>query len=176
MNRSAPSDVGPHRRSNRRRVGSMLLGAGLLAATVVAGLPAAASASTVCDPAGDVCVVYPDSVQTPLGLVTVTASSANVVTVHMEPTSPNTLVVGVPFSVPARWLLGCPGGCSRTTIDTSGGLVTIDTIVIPPGPPGRIALPSLAIISIHPPGPCRASRVGTTVTFTPIQTPAGPPS
>lgn len=176
MNRSAPSHLRPHRQSNLRRVGSMLLGAGLLAATVVAGLPAAASASTVCDPAGDVCVVYPDSVQTPLGLVTVTASSANVVTVHLEPTSPNTLVVGVPFTVPARWLLGCPGGCTRTTIDTSGGLVTIDTFAFPPGPPTRIALPSLAFVSIHPPGPCRASTSGTTVTFTPIQTPPGPPN
>ena len=136
----------------------------------------AASAGTVCDPAGDVCVVTPDTVQTPLGLVTVNVSATNVVTVHLDPTV-RTLVIGLPFNLPSGVLVsGCPGGCSRTTIDTAGGLVTIDTFQVPPGPPGRLALPSLAIISIHPPSPCRVSISGTTVTFTPIQVPPGPPA
>ena len=86
-------------------------------------------------------------------------------------------MIGVPFTLPAGVLAsGCPGGCTRTTISTAGGLVTIDTFLISPGPPGRLALPSLAIISIHPPNPCRVSTSGTTVTFTPIQMPPGPPS
>ena len=134
----------------------------------------AASAGTVCDPAGDVCVVTPDTVQTPLGLVTVNVSATNVVTVHLDPTV-RTLVIGVPFTLPSGVLVsGCPGGCGRTTISTAGGLVTVDTFQMPPGPPSRPVLPSLAIISIHPPNPCRVSTSGTTVTFTPIQDPPGP--
>ena len=39
-----------------------------------------------------------------------------------------------------------------------------------------MAMPNLAIISIHPPGPCRVSTTGSTVTFTPIQIPPGPPA
>lgn len=136
----------------------------------------AASAATVCDPAGDVCVVTPDTVQTPLGLITVNASATNVVTVHLDPTV-RTLVIGVPFTLPSGVLVsGCRGGCVRTTISTAGGLVTVDTFQMPPGPPNRLALPSLAIISIHPPNPCRVSTSGTTVTFTPIQIPPGPPA
>jgi hypothetical protein len=130
------------------------------------------SAATVCNPGGDVCVIYPDSVQTPLGLVTVNASATNVVTVHLDPNAPNTLVFGVPFSYPP----GPPGlpGYARTTISTSGSLVTIDTFQTPPGPASRFALPNLAIISIHPPSPCRARTIGTTVTLTPISPPALP--
>jgi hypothetical protein len=155
-----------------RRLGSVVLSVGL---TVLAltGLGAApVSAATVCNPGGDVCVIYPDTVQTPLGLVSVTASAANVVTVHLDPSAPNTLVFGVPFRYPP----GPPTlpGYARTTIDTSGGLVTIDTFQYPPGPPGRFTLPNLAIISIHPPGPCRARTSGNTVVFTPIFAP-GPP-
>jgi hypothetical protein len=131
----------------------------------------------VCDPGGDVCVVYPDAVQTPLGMVSVTVSSADVVTVHLDPSVANTLVIGVPISLPSGALVsGCPGGCSRTTIATAGGLVTVDTVQIPPGPPGRLALPNLAIISIHPPSPCRVRTTGSTVTFTPVQIPPGPPA
>ncbi|MBA2681717.1 MAG: hypothetical protein H0U76_25390 [Ktedonobacteraceae bacterium] len=130
-----------------------------------AGIGAApASAAIVCT--NDVCVVNPDAVATPLGLVTITVSPINVVTVQLVPTAANTLVFGIPFSIPP----GPPGlpGFARTTIATSGGLVTIDTVAIPPGPPGRIALPNVAIITIHPPGPCRARTSGTTVVFTPI--------
>lgn len=154
----------------RRRLGPVVLAAGLITGTFAGAAPV--SAVTVCNPGGDVCVVYPDSVQTPLGLVSVTASVANVVTVHLDPSASNTLVFGVPFSYPQ--VAGCPGGCTRTTIDTSGGLVTIDTFQVPPGPPGRFTLPNLAIISIHPPSPCRARTSGTTVVFTPIL-PPGPP-
>ena len=150
-----------------KRLSSVALAAALVGASL-AGLAASpAYAATVCT--GDVCVVTPDTVQTPLGLVSVTVSSTNVVTVQLAPSAANTLVVGLPFTLPlGAFLPGCPGGCARTTIDTTGGLVTIDTFQIPPGPPGRFALPNLAVISIHPPSPCRVSTHGTTVTFTPI--------
>jgi len=176
MNLSSSVPVKARRRPLGRRVGTVVLGAGLLAATALVGVPGVASASTVCDPGGDVCVVYPDSVQTPLGPVTVTVSPTDVVSIQLAPTSPNTVVIGVPFTLPVGWLPSCPGGCSRTNIDTPGGLVSIDTIVVPPGPPARLRLPNVAIISIHPPGPCRVSTTGTTVTFTPILFPPGPPT
>jgi hypothetical protein len=155
----------------RRRFGSVVLSAGLAAGAFVGLGAAPALAAVVCNTDSDVCVVVPDTVQTPLGLVTVTADSANVVTVHLDATSP-TFVFGVPFSYP-------PGppvlpGYTRTTIDTTGGLVTIDTIQMPPGPPTRIAIRNIAIISIHPPSPCRARTTGSTVVFTP-RYPPGPP-
>ena len=148
------------------RLASLLAGIGLTLATVVGTGAAAANAATTCDPAGDVCVVTPDEVQTPLGLVSVAVSDAKVVTVHLDPNSANTLVLAVPFSLPGGLVASCPGGCTRTTIDTTGGLVTIDTIQLSPG---RFALPNLAIISIHPPNPCRVRVTGATVVFTPIQ-------
>jgi hypothetical protein len=132
------------------------------------------SAATVCNPGGDECVIYPDSVQTPLGVVTVSVSAANVVTVHLAPGAPNTLVLGVAVSFPPGppCMLPpgppCVPGYARTTIETAGGLVVIDTLQSPSGPAGRFALPNLAVISIHPPNPCRARTVGTTVVFTPI--------
>jgi hypothetical protein len=146
------------------RLASLISGIGLTLATLVGTGAATASAATTCDPAGDVCVVTPDTVQTPLGEVSVTVSDAKVVTVHLDPSSANTLVFAVPFALPS-----CPGGCARATIDTSGGQVTIDSFQIRSG---RFALPNLAIISIHPPSPCRVRVTGTTVVFTPIQ--AGP--
>ena len=73
---------------------------------------------------GDVCVIYPDAVQTPLGTITVTANAANVVTVHPEPSAPNTFVVGLPFSTPPG--PPCQPSYCRTTIDT---------FQMPPGPP-----------------------------------------
>ena len=156
-----------------RRLGSLVLSAGLTAG-VLAGLAGApVSASSVCDPGGDTCVVYPDAVQTPLGIVTVTTSATNVVTVHLAPSTPNTLALGIPFSIPPG--PPCRIACARTTIDTPGGLVAIDTFQFLPGRLGSSTLPSLAIISIHPPGPCRATTTGTTVVFTPIY-PPGPPA
>jgi hypothetical protein len=161
----------PRRRTSRTaRIGRGLAAAALgLGMLLVAPLGPAA-AEVVCDPQNqDVCVVVPDEVQTPLGLVTVTATAANVVTVHLEPTSPNTLVVGIPVAFP-------PGppvfpGYTRTSIATTGGLVVIDTFQLPPGPPTRPARPSLAVISIHPPSPCRVATTGTTVVFTPVVAP-----
>lgn len=156
----------------RRRLGSMVLVVGLTTGAL-AGLGAApVSAAAVCNPGGDICVIYPDSVQTPLGPATVSVSATNIVTVHLAPTAPNTLVLGVPFSYPPG-PTGLPG-YARTTIDTPGGLVAIDTFMKQPGPPVRFALPNLAIISIHPPGPCRARTSGTTVVFTPIIPPGAP--
>jgi hypothetical protein len=132
---------------------------------------ASASASTVCDPGTDVCVVVPDTVQTPLGTVTVASSPDNVVTVQFTPAVECTAVIGIPFALPP----GPPNlpGYSRTTIATAGGVVNVDTLY-PPGPPCRSALPNLAIISIHPPGPCRVRTSGNTVMFIPV-IPPGPP-
>jgi hypothetical protein len=125
---------------------------------------APANADVVCS--GDICVITPDTAQTPVGPVTVTVSATHVVSVRLAPSQPNTLVFGIPFSIPP----GPPGlpGYSRTSLQTSGGLVDIDTVSSPPGPPTRLTLPSLAIISIHPPGPCRVSTRGNLVIFTPM--------
>jgi hypothetical protein len=138
----------------------------------VAAFATPASGATACDPGTDICVVVPDTVQTPLGTVTVTVSTANIVTVQLTPTDPNTVVSGIPFALPP----GPPSlpGYTRTSITTAGGVVNIDTFLVPPGPPGRFALPNLAIVSIHPPSPCRVLANGTTVVFTPI-IPPGPP-
>jgi hypothetical protein len=128
-----------------------------------------ASAATVCT--GDVCVIVPDTLQTPLGLATITVSATNVVTVQFTPTTANTFVQGIPFSFPAGAKCSIPPGppCFvETSLDTAGGLVSIDTFQIPPGPPVRFAPPNLAIISLHPPSPCRVQTIGTTVVFTPI--------
>jgi hypothetical protein len=109
-------------------------------------------------------------VQTPLGPVTIAVSAANVVTVQLTPTAPSTFVIGIPFAIPP----GPPGlpGYARTSITTAGGEVDIDTFL---APANGFALPNLAIVSIHPPGPCRVRTSGTTVVFTPI-TPPGPPN
>ena len=159
---------------SRRRWLSGVLGIGIAAATLTGLCAAPASAAIQCDPGGDVCVVVPDTVQTPLGTVTVTVNAANVVTVHLGPVLPNTIVLGVPFSYPQ----GPPilAGYTRTTIDTAGGLISIDTIQSSPGPLSRFPVLNLAIVSILPPGPpCRAHTVGSTVTFAPIVLP-GPPA
>ena len=181
MNSSAPA--GPRRRRSavQPRAGSLLLAAGV-AALVLAGFVASpAGAATTCDPGADVCSVQPDSVQTPAGVVTATVSATNVVTVQMAPTSPSTLMFGIPFAVPpgppcrvGDTSCGLPG-YARTSIATAGGLVTIDTVV---WPAGRFQLPSLVVVSIHPPSPCRVRTTGSTVVFTPVAPviPPGPPA
>lgn len=70
----------------------------LLAGTLVGVGVAHASADPVCT--SDLCVVLPDTVQTPLGPATITVDAANVVTVHLATTVANTVVLGVPFSTP----------------------------------------------------------------------------
>ena len=164
MNTPATTTQDRPRRLSVHRLGSAAVSIGLTVGALTGLGVGQASAATVCT--ADTCVVVPDTVQTPLGLVTVTVSATSVVTVQLAPTTPNTLVFGIPFSFP-------PGppilpGYTRTSIETTGGTVTIDTILFPPGPPGRFALPNLAIISIHPPNPCRVATRGTVVTFTPI--------
>jgi hypothetical protein len=155
----------------KRKVMSMFAGAALLVLPFV-GLAGPAAADTACSPDADVCTVE-QGVATPVGLVVVTVSAANVVTVQLTPTNPRTWVFGLPVSYP-------PGppivpGVGRTTIITTGGVVNIDTVVIPPGPPARLSLPNVAVISIHPPSPCRVAVNGFTVVFTPI-IPPGPPA
>jgi hypothetical protein len=173
MTRTLSLRIRPHAR-RYRHAALVKFVAGLGVATILGWTGVStARAATVCNPGGDICVVAPDSVQTPLGLLTVTASATNIVVAHLDPISPNTLVIGIPFAYP-------PGppvfpGYARTSIATSAGLVNIDTITVPPGPPGRFSPPNLAIVSIHPPGPCRAHTTGTTVVFAPIY-PPGPPS
>ena len=108
-----------------RHLRSAVLAVGLTTGALVGLTAAPVSAQVACT--GDLCVVVPPTVQTPLGLVTVTVSATNIVTVQLAPTAPNTLLLGVPFSYP-------PGppiipGYTRTSIDTAGGLVTIDTFM-----------------------------------------------
>jgi hypothetical protein len=172
--RLAPNAANPHvpRRRALARTGFRTL----TAVTVLGLVPLAlttppAQAATTCT--GDICLVD-NSVDTPLGPVTLRVSSANVVTVTLNPIT-RTVVFGIPFTFPP----GPPSGpgYTRTTIDTAGGIINIDEILIPPGPPGRLALPSLSLVSIHPPSPCRAQTTGSTVTFTPVTAviPPGPP-
>lgn len=133
------------------------------------------SAATVCN--ADICVVVPDTLQTPLGVATVDVSATNVVTLTFAPSAPNTLVLGSPFTLPPiascpdGCTKGCPGGCSRTSITlvTTAGIVNIDTILSPPGPPNRLIDTNLVIASLMlPPGPpCRVQTLGDTVVFTP---------
>jgi hypothetical protein len=159
-------------RDPARRVASFLLAASL-AAAVPALTASSASAASVCDPGTDVCVIVPDTVQTPLGPVTVTVSPANVVTVQLTPAAPGTLVIGIPFAIPP----GPPAlpGYARAAVTTAGGVVSIDTFTAPPGPLSQLGPPGLAIVSIHPPSPCSVRTSGTTVVFTPI-IPPGPPA
>src|SRR5580692_7892397 len=112
------------------------------------------------------------SAMTALGPVTIAVSAANAVTVQLSPSAPSTLVIGIPFVFPP----GPPTlpGYARTSIKTAGGVVNIDTFLAPPGAANSFALPDLAIVSIHPPGPCRVRTSGTTVVFTPV-IPPGPP-
>lgn len=162
----------PPRKRSGRRVASLLLAAGLAVSAMTVFAVPAASAASVCDPGTDICVIT-DSVNTPLGPVTITVSAANVVTVQLTPTTQGTLVIGIPFAVPP----GPPAlpGYTRTSVTTAGGVVNIDTFLAPPGTATWFALPGMAVVSIHPPGPCRVRTIGTTVVFTPIL-PPGPPN
>ena len=155
-----------------RRVASLLLVAGLTVGAMTALAAPPAHAASVCSPGADICVIA-DAVQTPLGPVTIAVSGANVVTVQLTPTAPSTLVIGIPFAIPP----GPPGlpGYARTSITTAGGVVSIDTFLAPPAAANSLVLPGLAIVSIHPPGPCRVRTTGTAVVFTPIF-PPGPPT
>ena len=160
------------RKRTGRRVASLLLAAGLTVSAMTALAASPASADSVCAPGTDICAIT-NTVQTPLGPVTTAVSAANVVTVQLTPTAPSTLVIGIPFAIPP----GPPGlpGYARTSITTAGGVVNIDTFLAPAGTANSFALPGLAIVSIHPPGPCRVRTSGTTVVFTPV-IPPGPPA
>ena len=167
----AKRPASPAPRRPGRRVASLLLVAGLTVSATTALAASPANAASVCAPGADTCVIT-DAVQTPLGPVTVAVSAANVVTVPLTPIAPSTLVIGIPFAIP----LGPPGlsGYARTSITTAGGVVNIDTFLAPAGA-NSFALPGLAIVSIHPPGPCRVRTSGTGVVFTPVF-PPGPPT
>lgn len=156
-----------HRSSSGRRIGQAVVAFVLGAGTLLAVSAAPAGAADVGCIDGGVCVAVPAVVETPVGPVTISVTAAHVVTVALPPTTPNTLVFGVPFAFP-------PGppvlpGYTRTTFDTiTGGVVFIDTIRLPAGPPTRPARLNIAVISIHPPSPCRVRTTGLTVEFTPI--------
>jgi hypothetical protein len=47
-------------------------------------------------------------------------------------------------------------------------VVNIDTFLAPSAAANWFALPNLAIVSIHPLGPCRVLTSGTAVVFTPV--------
>lgn len=121
-------------RSSRRI--SVIAIAGLLTAISVVAAPTA-GADTFCN--ADVCVID-NTFQTPVGVATVTVTAGNVATVSLATTSP-TFVFGVPFTFPEPPVAGCPGGCARTSITTTAGTINIDTVVIPPGPPGEVRNP-----------------------------------
>jgi hypothetical protein len=167
---SHPLTIWPGK-GHRRRAASLLLAAGLTAAAMTAFAVPSAGAASVCDPGADVCSVVPATAQTPLGPVTVDVSTAGVVIVQLTPTVPDTLVAGIPVPIPP----GPPAlpGYARNSITTACTTVNIDTFQAPGAPQGQFTLPNLAIVSIHPPSPCRVSINGTTVTFTPIH-PPGP--
>lgn len=154
-----------------RSVASLLLVTGLSASAMTALAASQASAASACAPGADTCAIA-DTVQTPLGPVTVTVGAANVVTVQLTPIATSTLVIGIPFAIPP----GPPAlpGYTRTSVTTAGGVVNVDTFLAPPATVNGFELPDLAIVSIHPPGPCRVKTTGTTVVFTPI-VPPGPP-
>jgi hypothetical protein len=160
----------PARKPPSRRVASLLLVAGLTVSATTALAASPARAASVCAPGADICVIT-NAAQTPLGPVTIAVSAANVVTVQLTPTAARTLVIGIPFAFPP----GPPTlpGYARTSVTTAGGVVNIDTFLAPPGAANSFAPPDLAIVSIHPPGPCRVQTSGTTVVFTPIF-PPGP--
>ena len=63
---------------------------------------------------------------------------------------------------------------SRRSCWSPDSLVSIDTFLTPPGTATWFALPDLAVVSIHPPGPCRVQTAGTTVVFTPVAPPGLP--
>ena len=150
-----------------RRLLTVIISVALSAAALTAVGTARAAAGVVCSADDDVCVTTPDTVQTPVGRITVTVDAGNIVTVHLDPNSVHTLVIGIPFSVPA--LPSTVPGYNRTTLNTAEGVVTIDSIQLPPGFPVRFTATNLAVISLLPPGPpCRARTTGTTVTFTPV--------
>ena len=161
--------IGPRKRAGRRAA-ALLLTAGLTVSAMTALAASPASAATVCDPGTDSCVIT-DSVNTPLGPVTIAVSATNVVTVQLTPTASRTLAIGIPFAIPP----GPPGlpGYARTSITTAGGVVDIDTFLAPPGKAATWF--DLAVVAIHPPGPCRVRTSGTTVVFTPV-VPPGPPA
>ena len=161
----------PAPRRPGRRVASLLLVAGLTVSAMTAVAASPANATSVCAPGADMCAIT-DAVQTPLGPVTIAVSAGDVVTVQLAPIAPSTLVIGIPFAIPP----GPPGlpGYARTSITTAGGVVNIDTFLPPTAAANSFVLPGLAIVSIHPPGPCRVRTSGTTVVFTPV-IPPGPP-
>jgi hypothetical protein len=147
------------------RIRLIVVGASAALACVFGLLTAAPVAATfTCNQDSGVCT--DDSVvQTPLGQVDISVSDRNVVTVHLAPIYRGTLVLGIARSYPP----GPPTtpGYSRTSVVTTGGTVYIDTIHAGPL--------NVAVISIHPPSPCRVSTSGTTVVFTPVY-PPGPPT
>lgn len=157
-----------------RRSFSLLAALGLLAGLFTIGAGSVSAA-----------VVWEDcpipSITTPLGTATVAVSALNVVTVDFAATDPShTFVAALPFAIPPGPPCRLTGGAVsvapgppcfvRNSLATSGGTVNIDTVSIPPGP-SVFPFSSLAIISIHPPSPCRMTvtrtATDTIVVFTP---------
>lgn len=138
-----------------RQMVTVALGATVLALVTSAGLMSPAAATFTCNQDSGVCT--DDSVvDTPLGQVDVSVSESNVVTVHLTPRFTRTFVIGIARALPP----GPPTrGFARSSVETTGGTVFIDTIQRGPA--------HVAIISIHPPSPCRAVTRGDTVVFTP---------
>jgi hypothetical protein len=130
---------------------------GAAALILVSGLAVTSPAAATFTCNQDTGICTDDSiVQTPLGQVDISVSASNVVTVHLTPLQPRTSVVGIPQGHPPSPI---KSGFVRTSVETIGGTVDIDTT--------QQGNANLAIISIHPPSPCRAITQGDTVVFTP---------
>lgn len=141
----------------RRVIASLIVAVGLVGVSVLGlATPSYAAVGTG------------NGVQTPAGIVFVTTSATNVVTVSLSPTPPNVFVFGDPFATTPSPPQIFPG-FTRTLISAgSVGTVAVDTIS--PTPPQifpGFSLPTLVIISIQAPARDRVSTVGTTVTFVP---------
>lgn len=140
------------------------LGVAFIALVTSAGLMSPAFATFTCNQDTGVCTDE-SVVDTPIGPVDVSVSESQVVTVHLTPTYPHTVVKGVARSHPPSPI---KSGFVRTSVVTTGGTIDIDT--------RHRSKANIAIISIHPPSPCRATTTGSTVVFTPRSLfPPGPP-
>jgi hypothetical protein len=139
---------------------SSLLAAVLLVLGRAGPAPAADTICTV-----DVCPPV-QAVHTPLGQVAITADLTNVTTVRFAVGQPTLILASPEYPI----IPGNPIRVFSATVDTTGGAVTITTVQL-----HGLGTPlQLAIVSIHPPNPCRPTVTGTTAVFTPI-IPSGPP-
>ena len=135
------------------------------AASLLLGLAVPAAAD---DCSFEDCRPQVQTVQTPVGPVTITADATNVVTVRFTPDEPIRLIVvpGDPQSPSDRTIPDNPGSLFRISVPTTGGVVTIATVVLRKLP-GKRKPPTLTL-KMESPTRCGAVVDGATVVFTPL--------